>query len=209
MQPEPSDPLPTRATLLARLKDWNDQDSWKRFFETYWKLIYSAAFKAGLTESEAEEVVQETVLSVAKTMPDFKYDPAVCSFKTWLLHLTRKRIADQYRKRPPPGARAPFRTAQSKDTPTVERVPDPGGVDLERIWDAEWEKNLMAVAMQNVREQVSARQFQIFDLYVTKAWPVRDVARTLHITAAQVYVAKHRVLALVKKELRKLERQLI
>ena len=199
--------MATRPTLLARLKDWNDQESWKRFFDTYWKLIYSAALKSGLTESEAEEVVQETVLSVAKTMPGFKYDPSACSFKTWLLHLTRKRIADQFRKRPPPGARKSSRSAKPQETPTVERVPDPTGLDLERVWDEEWQKNLMDAAMQSVRTQVSSRQYQIFDLYVTKGWSVGEVSRTLHVNAAQVYLAKHRVLALVKKELRKLQRQ--
>lgn len=209
MEPERSDPLPTRPTLLARLKNWNDQESWKHFFDTYWKLIFSAALRSGLTESEAEEVVQETVLSVARTMPAFKYDPAVCSFKTWLMHLTRKRIADQFRKRPPAAASRSPRRRPPGETSTVNRVPDPAGADLERVWNEEWEKNLMDAAMQNVRGQVSSRQYQIFDLHVTKGWPVRDVTRTLHVNAGQVYLAKHRVLALVKKELRKLERQLL
>ena len=202
-----SDPLPTRPTLLARLKHWDDHETWKQFFETYWRLIFSTALKSGLTESEAEEVVQETVLSVARTMPEFKYDPAVCSFKTWLMHLTRKRIADQFRKRPPVGTMRPSRSGKSDDTPTIERVPDPAGLDLERVWEEEWQKNLMAAALQTVRAQVSSRQYQIFDLYVTKGWSVREVSRTLHVNSGQVYLAKHRVLALVKKELRKLERQ--
>jgi RNA polymerase sigma factor (sigma-70 family) len=207
MDPERSDPLPTRPTLLGRLKDWSDQESWKRFFETYWKLIYSTAVKSGLTDSEAEEVVQETVLSVARTMPEFKYDPAACSFKTWLLHLTRKRIADQFRKRPPAGARRTSRTAKPEDTATVERMPDPTGSELEKLWDEEWQRNLMDAAMQHVRAQISSRQYQIFDLYVTKGWSVRDVSRTLHVSVGQVYLARHRVMALVKKEVRKLERQ--
>ena len=209
METARTDPVPTRATLLAKLKDWEDQESWKRFFDTYWKLIYSAALKSGLTESEAEEVVQETVLSVAKTMPGFRYDPAACSFKTWLLHLTRKRIVDQFRKRPPLAAAKSPRPANPDETATLERVPDPAGVNLERVWEIEWQKNLMDAAMQKVRTQVTSRQYQIFDLYVTKGWSVSDVARTLHLNVGQVYLAKHRVLALVKKELKKLERQLI
>ena len=91
------DLIPTRSSLLSRLKNWDDQESWKDFFNTYWRLIYEVALKAGLSDAEAQEVVQETVILVAKKMQDFKYDPAVGSFKNWLLHTTRWRINDQFR----------------------------------------------------------------------------------------------------------------
>src|SRR2546428_142693 len=55
----------------------------QRFFDIYWRLIYGVALRAGLTDAEAQDVVQETVISVAKHLPGFRYDPKVCSFKTW------------------------------------------------------------------------------------------------------------------------------
>lgn len=76
--------LPTRSSLLNRLRDWEDQASWRDFFNTYCKFINGVAIKSGLSDSEAEDVVQETVLSVAKKMPEYVYDPARCSFKGWL-----------------------------------------------------------------------------------------------------------------------------
>src|SRR6267143_4162679 len=91
--------LPTRQSLLSRLKDWDDHESWRDFFDTYWRLIYGLAVKSGLTNTEAQDVVQETLLAVAKEMPDFKYEPARGSFKGWLLEITRRRIANQVRKR--------------------------------------------------------------------------------------------------------------
>src|SRR6185503_15706481 len=129
-QPEELELIPTRDSLLSRLKDWRDDESWRDFFETYWKLVYGGARKAGLTEQEAHEVVQETVITVARRIPEFKYDPDVCSFKTWLLNLTRWRIIDQIRRRPPhgtarPGGGDPARTA------TIERLPDPAGLNLD------------------------------------------------------------------------------
>src|SRR3989442_10370158 len=91
--------LQTRWSLIGRLKDMDDQQSWQEFFDAYWKLIYSVALKAGLSDAEAQDVVQETVISVAKKMPEFNADPAAGSFKSWLLTLTRWRIVDQARKR--------------------------------------------------------------------------------------------------------------
>src|ERR1044071_9304757 len=91
--------LPTRRSLISRLKNWNDDGSWNDFFDTYSKLLYSVAAKSGFTDAEAQDVVQETSISVAKHIPDFKYDPARGSFKNWLLNFARCRIIDYVRKR--------------------------------------------------------------------------------------------------------------
>ena len=73
--------LATRRSLVDRLENWEDRKHWQEFFDTYWKLIYSAARKSGLTDAEAQEVVQETVITVAKKVGQLHYDPAVGSFK--------------------------------------------------------------------------------------------------------------------------------
>ena len=193
--------IPTRQSLLSRLKDWNDQEGWKVFFDTYWRLIYHTSVKAGLTDAEAQDAVQETVISVMKSMPTFEYDSQNGSFKSWLLRLTSWRITDQLRKRQrgiEPLRREP-RT--STRTATVERVADPSGVRLEAVWEEEWRTNLMEAAINRVKRTVDAKQFQIFDLYVVKRWRVSRVAHFLKVNAARVYLAKHRIAKLIKKEI--------
>jgi RNA polymerase sigma factor (sigma-70 family) len=201
--------LPTRTSLLRRLKHWEDQESWRDFFDTYWKLIYGAAVKAGLNDAEAQDVVQDTVIAVAKKMEDFKYDPALDSFKGWLLYLTRKRIALHYRKRERDRG-GPIRDGEAMAlAPELERIPDPAGVDLEAIWNEEWEKNLTDAALARVKQQVNPKQFQMFNFYVLKQWPVQEVAKTLGVSVTQVYLAKHRISASVKKEVKRLQNGLI
>jgi len=73
--PGSSELAPTRATLLERLRNLQDHASWQQFFDTYWKLIYCAAIKSGLSDQEAEDVVQETVIGVARNMETFEYRP--------------------------------------------------------------------------------------------------------------------------------------
>src|SRR5690242_16611066 len=91
------DPVSTRYSLLSRLHDWDDQESWKDFFDTYWRVIYSFAIKSGLSEAEAQDVVQETIISVAKGIQNFKRDQSLGSFRGWLRNLTRWRVADYLR----------------------------------------------------------------------------------------------------------------
>ena len=60
-----------------------------------------------------------------------------------------------------------------------------------------------------MRGRIEERQFQVFDLYVMKGWSPQDVAQTLGISVARVYLTKHRVSALLKTEVGRLERQAI
>jgi RNA polymerase sigma-70 factor (ECF subfamily) len=203
---EPMDELiPTRATLIQRLKDWQDQSSWQDFFDTYWKLIYGVALKGGLTAAEAQDVVQETMISVAKHMPTFEYDPAIGSFKTWLLNMTRWRITDQLRKRGPFAAGHPAFADTATGTRTVDKVVDPASPALDALWDKEWEKNLLDAAMAKVKRRLDPQKYQIFDLYVNKGWPPEKVAATFGISVDQVYLAKHRTTELIKEEVKRLE----
>ncbi|HEY9172273.1 MAG TPA: sigma-70 family RNA polymerase sigma factor [Verrucomicrobiae bacterium] len=201
--------IPTRQSLLTRLKHWDDQEGWHDFFNTYWRLLYGVGIKAGLTDAEAQEVVQGTVIAVAGKMKTgaFKYDPARGSFKAWLLTLTQWRISDQFRKRRRHAERHPLLEAK---TELMEAVPDSAAEErLAQVWDAEWQNNLMQVALERIRPHVSARTFQIFQLHVLKEWPLERVMKTLGVGKAQVYLAKHRIAARLKKELIRLEKHMI
>ncbi|SRR5260221_7944997 len=200
------DLLPTRRSLLGRLKNWDDQESWNDFFTTYWKLIFVSARKAGCTEEEAQDVVQDTLISVSKNIPDFKYDAKEGSFKGWLMQLTRWRIRDQLRKRLPPEVLE--NDAQPGDgTDLVERVPDPAGFLPDAEWEADWEKNLFDAAIERVKRKVDPRKYQIFDLYTFQEWPLDKVRKLLKVSSAKVYMTKHRVSNLIKKEMRILEKE--
>ena len=197
--------IPTRASLIVRLKDMHDNYSWQEFFDTYWKLIYGVARKSGMTDAEAQDVVQETMLSVAKHMPTFEYDSTIGSFKGWLLKLTRWRIIDQIRKRPPLASHRPL--SEGTGTGTVERVIDPESNVLDELWDAEWEKHLLEVSVANVKRKLDPQKYQIFDFYVNKDWPAEKVAERFRISVDQVYLAKHRITELIKAEVARLEKK--
>lgn len=201
------DLIPTRRSLLERLKNWEDEKSWREFFDTYWKLIYGVAVKTGLTDAEAQEVVQETVIAVAKHMPGFHYNSALGSFKNWLLHTTRWKISDQFRKRLPNRAQTRRNPATGSRTALIEKIPDPITTVGDAAWDEQWRQAMLDAALERVKRRVKAKQVQMFDLYVLKNWPVAEVAQALGVSAARVYLAKHRVAALLKKEIQTLEQQ--
>lgn len=195
----------TRKSLIARLDNWEDQKTWDEFYQTYWRLIYSVAIKAGLRPEEAFDCVQETILSIAKQSKKKLYDPEQGSFKTWLMNMTRWRINDQFRKRKKDTAMTGGEWDDDRKTAVIDRIEDPNGDVLSRLWDVEWKKNVAEAALARVKAQVSPKQYQIFDFYVIRQWDAQKVQEKLNVSMAQVYLAKHRVGAVLKKELAKLE----
>jgi RNA polymerase sigma factor (sigma-70 family) len=202
--------LPTRASLLGRLKNWEDQISWQTFFDTYAKLIYGFARKSGLKDQEAQDVVQETMRGVAKHMPSFHYDPALGSFKGWLLQLTRWRINDQVKKRA--SARLAPEEGETVGTatspiPLIDQLVDPASLDLDHVWEMEWEKNLLAAALTRVKQKLDPAKYQIFDFYVNKEWEAEKVSEKFNIPVAQVHLIKHRVTNMLREEIKRLEKE--
>ena len=195
------DSLATHASLLERLKHLEDQGSWQEFYTSYRKLVFSFAIKHGLTPSEAEEVVQETIITVARNLPGYRYDPKRCSFKTWLFNVTLWRIRDQLRRRRPQNASIHRKPDEPDRTSTVERVPGPEGEQVAALWEEAWKKDLFERALDQVKAQVEEKPFQIFDLYALQGWSAREVARSLGVSLARVYVTKHRISALLRKEI--------
>jgi RNA polymerase sigma-70 factor (ECF subfamily) len=205
---DPGELAPTRLSLLERLRDLDDHGSWQEFFDTYWKLIYCAAIKGGLSDTDAEDVVQETIIGIARNMENFRYQPEVCSFKGWLMHVTRNRIIDHLRRvRSPKHSFVPLPT----DTRTAE-----GGMLMsdctaekvfEGLWDEEWRKNLVDAAMERVKRKVAPEHYQIFYLHSVKGMPARDVGQLIGASLPKVYVVRHRVARLIKQEIRALERK--
>lgn len=197
--------IPTRASLIHRLKDLQDQTSWQDFYSIYSKLIFDLALKAGLTRSEAEDVLQETMVAVARHMPTFKYDPTLGSFKAWLFTMTRWRITDQFRKRAPVSEDA---GETATGTRTIDKIVDPGSTDLNGTWEVEWEKRLLEAALTNVKRQIDPLKYQVFDFYANKGWPPEKVAATFHVSVSQVYLAKHRITELLRDEVARLNREI-
>ena len=208
------EPIPTRASLLARLKDLGDQAGWNEFYQLYRDLIFATARRAGLNEQDAGEVVQDTLISVARKMPKFTYDPAKDSFKGWLLTVARWRIQNQLARRVSEGARGRRPTSTTRDeedtrTATVDRLPDPAGPDLAAVWDEEWETQLLQTALARIKRQVQPRHYQIYHLHVVLGQSAGEVARALGVSTPRIYLAKHRVGSLLKKEIERLRRTLL
>jgi RNA polymerase sigma-70 factor (ECF subfamily) len=192
----------TRKTLIARLRITNsDTRSWAEFYDLYWKLVYSVALKAGLSPSDAEDVVQETFLKVSKHIKKFEYDPHKGRFRNWLCLITKQQVANHYRKSKKLPELPSFWN-EDPDKPFTE-IPDPTN-QWDDIWEAEDHKHTMHLAMTRLQDKVKPKQYQIFRAHCIKGMSVESVTEILEVSANEVYLAKSRVMPLFEEEVRAL-----
>lgn len=185
------DTLPTRASLLARLKDASADESWREFFDLYWKLIYNAARRHGLREFEAQDVVQEIMLELTRSLKTFNYDPKKGSFKAWLRRETYWRVTDHLR-------------AVRKFEPLEKADHIPAECDFSEFWEKEWADNLISAAIDRAKLKLRPRQFQIYSYCVLQKNGPRKTAQTFQVNGPQVYLNNHRVSRLIEAEIKKL-----
>lgn len=208
MQSKPMKPeaplLETRSSLIQRLKATINGESWEEFFHTYWELIYNVARRAGLSEADAQDIVQETILKIHKSLDRFEYNRKRGTFKGWLRTVTRSRLNDFFKKQQRrPALNHPLEEAAGE----LQNLEDPEGPEIEKIWDEEWNRNLIQAALSRTKKLSSPKQFQIFKCHYIDEWTVRETCRTLGVNAAQVYMAKQRVGKIFRESVEALEKQ--
>jgi RNA polymerase sigma factor (sigma-70 family) len=201
--------LPTRQSLLSRLRDWQDQAGWREFFDMYWRLIYNVARQTGLNDTEAQDVVQNTFIYLTRRMRRFQYDRARGSFKSWLRVVTRSRIYVYCRKEKSRTEflREPLSDGLNEDADLSEAWPDQIAEGLDEVWQREWEQNLVNTAFRRLRAKVSSQQLLIFRLTTVGELPLPQVAKKLGVSLPQVYLARHRVGKLFKSEVERLRQE--
>ena len=196
--------LETRSSLIQRLKATINGESWEEFFHTYWELIYNVARRAGLSEADAQDIVQETILKVHNSLDRFEYNRKRGTFKGWLRTVTRSRLNDFFKKQQRrPALNQPLEDAAGE----LQNLEDPEGPEIEKIWDEEWNRNLIQAALSRTKKLSSPKQFQIFKCHYIDEWTVRETCRTLGVNAAQVYMAKQRVGKIFREAVETLQEQ--
>ena len=70
------------------------------------------------------------------------------------------------------------------------------------VWEEEWERNLLELALERVKSEVKPAQYQVFDLVVLRKWPLARVGAALDVNIGQIYLARLRLIRSFKRELR-------
>ena len=188
----------TSLTLLHRLRNQpQDPDGWQEFVNCYGPLVSSWCRRWGLQPTDADDVTQEVMISLAKQMAEFEYDPTG-RFRSWLKTIARRGWCDFLARR------SKNRELQATEIANLVHSED-ASADLFRRLDAELEKQLYEAAAANIRLRVNPKTWQAFDMTARQGKKGKDVADSLGMAVATVYVARSKVTKLIQQEIRRLD----
>jgi RNA polymerase sigma-70 factor (ECF subfamily) len=196
-----ADPPITRPSLLVRIRDAADAEAWQQFVQLYAPLVYGFARKRGLQDADAADLTQEVLRSVASAAGRLDYDPKRGTFRSWLFTVVRNKVHDfvaSQRRRMPVSAEA----SQAR----LEELPAPAE-DEAVLWNEEYERQLLARAVDQVRGDFHDSTWQAFWRTAMQGTKAKEVAQSLGMSTAAVYVAKSRVLGQLKKQMQQLREE--
>jgi RNA polymerase sigma-70 factor (ECF subfamily) len=187
----------THPSLLVRLRDARDAQAWGLFVDLYAPPVYALARRAGLQDADAADLTQDVLRSVSRAFGRGDYAPALGTFRGWLFTVARNRLRDFFdaRRRHPPG------TGGASAHDRLAAVPDPGD-DPAAVWEQECERRLFDWAAEQVRGRFSATTWAAFWRTAVEGQAGAEVAAALGISAAAVYLAKSRVVAALREQIR-------
>ncbi|MCA9296136.1 MAG: sigma-70 family RNA polymerase sigma factor [Phycisphaerales bacterium] len=175
----------TSTLFLTGLQDPGNESQWATLDERYRPIIIAFARRLGLSDADAADVGQETMMQVLKECREGKYDRSRGRFRAWLITIARYRVA------------AVYRTKSRKR----EYRGESAMIDLENddqiheIWDHERRARILRQALEELRTRTRTndRTIRAFELHVVRQMPVKAVAEELGITEHDVYQAKSRI----------------
>src|SRR5262245_9740283 len=184
----------TSATLLARLRQIPaDQAAWARFAERYGRKIYAWCRGWNLQEADAEDVTQTVLLKLAAKMQSFEYDPAR-SFRGWLKTVARHASSDYWSAGK--GAEGAGGSQALELLATAEAREDL----VQRLGD-EFDRELLDEAGARVRQRVTPRTWQAFEMTAVQGRSGADAAAALGMKVATVFVARSKVQKMLQEEI--------
>lgn len=159
--------------------------AWREFSDRYSELIRAFCRRQGLQAADVDDVQQDVMASLAKSMPGFQYDPAKGAFrgylKTAVLHAIYRRSCQ---KRP---------TGPLEDWQEHSRIAA-ADADIDQQWEAEWRQHHLRRALRTAASEFNEADMAAFEQYAVRGRDAKEVGESLGLSVDQVYQAKSRIM---------------
>lgn len=194
---------PTSLSLLERMRGGVDERAWREFVRAYSPLLMAFAKRLGLSDADADDAVQETLLAVHGVFREMEepFDRSKGRFKSWLRGIAKHKVRDVQRRR---GRHAYLEQRDVFATGDADLI---SSAEADELFELEWQRNLLAWGLERVAREVDPAVYQAFELYAVHGHPADQVARLLGVTRNAVYISKTRVLRRISRIIAELQEE--
>lgn len=188
----------TRFTLIQRMKNNPDENSWEDFDRTYRAYIIGIVRKLNYDYHENEDLAQMIMLKLWKGLENFDYKPGQCKFRSWVAIVSRNAVIQNAQLN---------RNKMFKKMDGGVEIENTSLPEIEEIAFEEWKEFILQKAMEATQAQFTEQVFDIF-LKFSNGMKPDDIAEETGVASNTVYVYKKRIEAVLKKEILRLNQEL-
>ena len=188
----------TRGSLILRLKDQEDAKAWEEFVFMYRPVIVRLAAARGLQHSDADDLAQQVLLSVARSVSDWDCDPQRGKFRTWLGRVVRNATINALSRR------KPDRGAGGTSALVLINGRSAHICDDAEVLDLEWRREAFRWAVDQIHDEFQPKTWEAFWLTAVDGLSTTEAARQTGKSIGAVYVARSRIMARLQEKVRTL-----
>ncbi len=185
----------TSISLLGRARVDSESESWERLASIYTPLLRVWITKYGLQDSDADDLVQEVLLTVSRELPAFEHSGRTGAFRRWLRTILLHRVKSFWKSR----NRLPNARGGSSVLVELRELEDETS-NASRLWDTEHDEHVLARLLEQIRPRFEKTTWDAFCRQMYRREKGRDVAEELGISLKAVQLAKSRVLNALRVE---------
>jgi RNA polymerase sigma factor (sigma-70 family) len=185
----------TSFSLLERASSSQDTDAWNRLVAVYAPLMRRWLRSYGVQEADAEDLIQEVLSVVLAELPSFQHNERTGAFRNWLRRILVNRLRGFWRRRN-------LEPSVPGTTSFAERLAEleDDNSNASRIWNAEHDRHVLSQLIAEVRPRVLDKTWEAFRRQVLEGERADVVAAQLDMPVNSVYVARSRVLSILRRE---------
>jgi RNA polymerase sigma-70 factor, ECF subfamily len=178
----------------------HDREAWNRFVDTYSPYIVRWCQAMGLQDADAADATQSVLMKLIQAMRTWEFQPDRGRFRNWLRTVTHNVAVDLNRS---------WKERAAGDTAVwqgLTQIPDESLQTT--LWDSietAYQKELLELASNVVQLKVQPQTWAAYHETSVLGKTAREAADTLGLSVGEVYVAKSRVIKMLRSEVQRLE----
>lgn len=187
----------TRQSLIDRAKDPSDHEAWQEFCDFYQPFIHFVLTVNKAPSDHFEDVEQKVLIKLWKKLPEFKLNPELGKFRTWMSRVIKNTLIDELRLEK-------NRQRGTEEIKQQQQHQDSFHDDLDNKIEEEWKIFLTQKAIDKIKLRFTGKAMQVFELSM-KDISADEIANQLDIKKNTVYRLKKRVQLALKEEIQGLQ----
>ena len=187
----------TRITLLEKLRNQHDDTSWNEFVAHYGRYIGTIILHLGVPSNDIDDLVQDTLTNLWKSLPNYDYRPEHCKFRSWLKVVTRNTVVQYFRKC--------GRSNRLKEQIDIHKADFEDHItsEIDQLAEREWKLHIAQLAWTNIQSEFNEKTRECY-LLLSEGFSAVEVAEKMDLKVNTVHVFRQRIKAKLKSEIRQL-----